>query len=237
MRACAPGSPTSTACPTRSSIRAPAAFPLAVREGDEGSVQTWLDAEAAMPFDLAQGPLWRCSLLRVGTDDHVLVLTMHHIITDGWSARRICGRSRPTRYAAAHSGAVVTLPGPCRATGRPCGVATSLAAQRGTGQPDRVLARRPARPRAAGLPGRPTAPVAAHRGRGDRRVGASAPLCQALRELARAEGVSLLAVLMTGFSWCWRAIPGNSIWPSARCSRGVPAPRWNRWWASSPTPS
>src|ERR1051325_1147355 len=41
--------------------------------------------EAKEPFDLANGPLLRVSLLRLAADDHVLLLTMHHIISDGWS--------------------------------------------------------------------------------------------------------------------------------------------------------
>jgi len=41
--------------------------------------------EASRPFDLARGPLLRASLLRLGDDDHVLLLSMHHIISDGWS--------------------------------------------------------------------------------------------------------------------------------------------------------
>ncbi|WP_050808561.1 non-ribosomal peptide synthetase [Collimonas fungivorans] len=41
--------------------------------------------EAVEPFDLARGPLIRGRLLRLGDDDHVLLLTMHHIISDGWS--------------------------------------------------------------------------------------------------------------------------------------------------------
>ncbi|GAC1398979.1 MAG: hypothetical protein NVSMB49_08130 [Ktedonobacteraceae bacterium] len=41
--------------------------------------------EARRPFDLAQGPLVRTTLLRLGAEEHVLLLTMHHIISDGWS--------------------------------------------------------------------------------------------------------------------------------------------------------
>lgn len=42
--------------------------------------------EAQRPFDLAQGPMLRTSLLRLGEKEHVLLLTMHHIVSDGWSA-------------------------------------------------------------------------------------------------------------------------------------------------------
>jgi amino acid adenylation domain-containing protein len=41
--------------------------------------------EARRPFDLSRGPLVRMRLLRLGTADHVLLLTLHHIICDGWS--------------------------------------------------------------------------------------------------------------------------------------------------------
>ncbi|MBN9681067.1 MULTISPECIES: non-ribosomal peptide synthetase [unclassified Corallococcus] len=41
--------------------------------------------EARAPFSLAQGPLLRGRLLRLGTDEHVLLLTLHHIVADGES--------------------------------------------------------------------------------------------------------------------------------------------------------
>ncbi len=41
--------------------------------------------EAAEPFDLEQGPLFRARLLRLAADDHMLLLTIHHIVFDGWS--------------------------------------------------------------------------------------------------------------------------------------------------------
>jgi len=42
---------------------------------------------AQTPFDIAQGPLMRTSLLRTGGSEHILLTTMHHIISDGWSVR------------------------------------------------------------------------------------------------------------------------------------------------------
>ncbi len=41
--------------------------------------------EAALPFDLARGPLLRARLLRGGDQEHVLVLNLHHVVSDGWS--------------------------------------------------------------------------------------------------------------------------------------------------------
>ena len=39
------------------------------------------------PFDLEQGPLIRVVVMQVGEKEHVVVITMHHIVTDGWSQR------------------------------------------------------------------------------------------------------------------------------------------------------
>ncbi|MVF53103.1 non-ribosomal peptide synthetase, partial [Pseudomonas monteilii] len=44
-----------------------------------------IEEEAGQPFDLGQAPLWRVRLLQVNEADHVLILVMHHIVSDGWS--------------------------------------------------------------------------------------------------------------------------------------------------------
>ncbi|MBV9109685.1 MAG: amino acid adenylation domain-containing protein, partial [Gemmatimonadetes bacterium] len=41
--------------------------------------------EAALPFDLATGPLFRCTLVTLGDDEHAVLFTLHHIVSDGWS--------------------------------------------------------------------------------------------------------------------------------------------------------
>ena len=41
--------------------------------------------EAARPFDLSRGPLLRCELLLLSEKEYVLVVNLHHIVTDGWS--------------------------------------------------------------------------------------------------------------------------------------------------------
>src|SRR5215210_8742712 len=44
-----------------------------------------LAEEASRPFDLTRGPLFRTVLLRLGTEEHVLLLDLHHAVADGWS--------------------------------------------------------------------------------------------------------------------------------------------------------
>ena len=41
--------------------------------------------EARKPFDLSKGPLWRFTLVALGENDHLLLITAHHIAIDGWS--------------------------------------------------------------------------------------------------------------------------------------------------------
>lgn len=52
---------------------------------DPGRLQAVLDDEAARPFDITADRLLRARVLRLGADDHVLCLNVHHIAADGWS--------------------------------------------------------------------------------------------------------------------------------------------------------
>ncbi|MFI7041133.1 amino acid adenylation domain-containing protein [Microbispora rosea] len=52
---------------------------------DPATVREEVQAELDRPFDLAAGPLLRLLLVRLGAREHVLLLTMHHAVTDGWS--------------------------------------------------------------------------------------------------------------------------------------------------------
>ena len=55
-------------------------------EGErEKEIQRLAQQEAEQAFDLMRGPLLRARLIGVGKQDHVLLLTMHHIVSDGWS--------------------------------------------------------------------------------------------------------------------------------------------------------
>jgi non-ribosomal peptide synthetase component F len=54
-------------------------------EEREARARELTEREAARPFDLAAGPLLRVRLVRLEEDSHLLLLTMHHIVSDGWS--------------------------------------------------------------------------------------------------------------------------------------------------------
>src|SRR6185369_11640533 len=51
----------------------------------EGETRRLALQNALQPFDFARGPLLRASLLRLAEEEHVLSVTMHHIVSDGWS--------------------------------------------------------------------------------------------------------------------------------------------------------
>ncbi|MBN7823163.1 condensation domain-containing protein, partial [Bowmanella yangjiangensis] len=51
----------------------------------EAQAHRLAEEEAGRPFDLRDGPLLRLTLLRLSAEDHVLLLTLHHIVSDGWS--------------------------------------------------------------------------------------------------------------------------------------------------------
>jgi amino acid adenylation domain-containing protein/non-ribosomal peptide synthase protein (TIGR01720 family) len=66
-------------------VNPPFTVPLDVRVIDESQVERELLDEAGRPFDLRRGPLLRALLLTLNDTDHLLVLGLHHIVTDGWS--------------------------------------------------------------------------------------------------------------------------------------------------------
>jgi amino acid adenylation domain-containing protein len=59
--------------------------PMTVETCSESQVLARLESDAAIPFDLENGPSFRCRLLRLGADDNVLALICHHLVSDSWS--------------------------------------------------------------------------------------------------------------------------------------------------------
>ncbi len=86
-------------------------FPELVNCGSlvDASAKQLAAEEAALPFDLAHGPLWRAALLRLAEQEHVLLLTLHHIVTDGWSVGVLI-RELTTLYEAYRRGEASPLP-------------------------------------------------------------------------------------------------------------------------------
>jgi amino acid adenylation domain-containing protein/non-ribosomal peptide synthase protein (TIGR01720 family) len=81
-------------------------LPVAEREAE---VRRIAAAEGQQPFNLSQGPLLRVKLLRLGAEEHVLLCTMHHIISDGWSMG-VLVREVSTLYATFSNGQPSPLP-------------------------------------------------------------------------------------------------------------------------------
>ncbi|MFL5385134.1 MAG: amino acid adenylation domain-containing protein, partial [Longimicrobiaceae bacterium] len=75
----------------------------------EAALRRRVGEEAVQPFDLAAGPLFRAALLRLGEEDRVLLLSMHHIVSDGWSMG-VLYREFSALYAAYREGGESPLP-------------------------------------------------------------------------------------------------------------------------------
>src|SRR5438105_2676209 len=154
--------------------------------------------EARRPFDLAAGPLVRAQLLRLAEDRHVFLLTLHHVVTDGWSMR-ILFRELQALYPAFARGEGSPLEDP------PVQYADFAAWQRERLQGER-LERDLAywRERLAGAPtldlptDRPRPPVASHRG-AFVRVSLPDELAEGLARLSREAGTTLFMTLLAAF--------------------------------------
>ncbi|MGE1175485.1 non-ribosomal peptide synthetase [Pseudomonas sp. BW7P1] len=80
--------------PDDSLLQVPLQQPLDIQRIDLGDlpgaeretrVAAAAQEQSLLPFDLANGPLLRVRLLQLGEQEHVLLLTLHHIVSDGWS--------------------------------------------------------------------------------------------------------------------------------------------------------
>jgi amino acid adenylation domain-containing protein len=79
-------------------------------EADRSAAVARLGRElAARPYDLARGPLLRALLVRTGDAEHVLLLNLHHIVFDGWSAG-VLVREAAACYEAVRAGRAPSLP-------------------------------------------------------------------------------------------------------------------------------
>jgi amino acid adenylation domain-containing protein len=175
-------------------------LPPVPADGRDAAVHGWAQEEANAPFDLAAHPGFRARLLRVAADEHVLVVTLHHIVSDGWSTG-VLYREMAALYGAFTRGQPAPLPP------LPIQYADYAAWQRARlAGPERARQVEHWRARLAGVPAlldlptdRPRPAVqgregAAHRFRIPR------PLHERLSALARAEGATPFMALAAAWA-------------------------------------
>ncbi|MDY7534454.1 non-ribosomal peptide synthase/polyketide synthase [Pseudomonas sp. Bout1] len=167
---------------------------------DEAVLQALVAEETLHLFNLQQGPLLRVKLLRLAADDHALIITLHHIVSDGWSMS-IMVDELVALYAAYSQGQVAQLP--------------ALAVQyadyavwqkqwMGAGERERQLSYWTAQLGGGDQPllelptDRARPPEQSYRG-ARRDIPVSPELATALKQLAQRENVTLFALLLASF--------------------------------------
>jgi amino acid adenylation domain-containing protein len=183
--------------------------------------------ESRRPFDLAAGPLLRAALVHLGGREHRLLLTLHHIVSDGWS-QGVLVREVSALYRALAAGEVPDLPEPPvqyadfarwqRDWLRDGVLETQLAWwRRALGETHPVLE----------LPlDRPRPPRRTHRGgRREVRIAAAPPApAAALRRLVRGEGATPFMGLLALFQALLHRYGGQA--PEIRVGTPVANRRW-----------
>jgi len=104
----APAAPVSLPLQDLTGLSAPTCE-AEVQRTCEAEVQRFIDEDAQQAFDLTTSPLWRAHLLRLGPEEHAFFLTLHHIITDGWSMD-LFWQELSAGYAATVTGQAAALP-------------------------------------------------------------------------------------------------------------------------------
>lgn len=190
---------------------------------DEHSVREHVEAEARRPFDLQHGPLLRVSLLRLGQDEHVLLVTLHHIVSDGWSMPLMIDELMQL-YAGYSQGQAPQLPA------LPVQYADYAIWQRQwmeAGERERQLAYWKAelgddQPVLELPTDRPRAATSSHRG-ARHEVRLPQALVHSLRQLAQGQGATLFMVLLASFQALLHRYSGQ-----ADIRVGVPVANRNR---------
>ncbi len=188
-------------------VAAAAEHPLALvdltglpRERREAEALRRVLEETAAPFDLRRGPLMRASLLRLGPDEHVCLLILHHLVSDGLSFPILWGELAAL-CAAFAAGLPAALPEP------PVQYVDFAVWQRGWLRGE-VLEELASwwRERLAGFPlvldlplDRPRPPEARMRG-GQLVESLPAGLSERLRALSRGEGATLFMTALAAFA-------------------------------------
>ncbi|MFE2175305.1 amino acid adenylation domain-containing protein [Kitasatospora sp. NPDC059462] len=171
---------------------------LAGPDGEEG-IKALAREEFARPFDLATGPLVRMRFLRLAADEHVLLLTIHHIAGDLWSTSVFLDEL-VTLYGGYASGTEAVLPAlPIQYADYAVWQRKRLDGDGAAGDLAYWTAALAGAPAALELPtDRPRPAVRTTRG-GSRPFALSAPVMDRVREFSRAEGVTPFMTLLAAF--------------------------------------
>jgi amino acid adenylation domain-containing protein len=175
----------------------------------EAAAQAIAAQEAERPFDLGRAPLVRARLVRLGEADHLILLTLHHIVSDGWSMH-VLHRELGALYAAFDAG----LPSPLRPPS--IQYADFAVWQRDWLQGETLAAQLDYwRGQLAGAPAVLALPTDRPRPAVQRYRGGLLPFVidrettAALRALAQAEGATLFMVLLGAFALLLARISGQ----------------------------
>ncbi|WP_433527967.1 amino acid adenylation domain-containing protein [Micromonospora sp. CA-263727] len=182
---------------------------LAVVDCDGNDVRRLLQEEVQRPFDLGTGPLLRVRFFRVAPQEHVLLLTMHHIVADLWSVA-VAVQELITLYPALRDGRPSPLPA------LPIQYADFAAWQRrqleGPGLAEDLAywtAALDGAPPVLDLPtDRPRPPVQSSRG-GSTEFRLPGPLTERLRALSRQEGATPFMTVLAAFAVLLRRYSGQ----------------------------
>jgi amino acid adenylation domain-containing protein len=177
------------------------------------------EVEWVFPLDVARGPLLRSVLLRLEEEVFVLLLTLHHIISDGWSMR-VLARELPALYRAAQAG----LPSPLPEL--PLQFRDFAIWQRGWLQGEALKSLLGAAvSRLAGMPSldlptdRPPS-VRRHSSSGLLPFGLDVALTAGLSALSRRQGASLFMMVLAAFTGLLRRHTGRGDFPVATITAG-----------------
>ncbi|MFF6983659.1 amino acid adenylation domain-containing protein [Streptomyces sp. NPDC008343] len=179
---------------------------------DESAVRAFYDADASAAFDLAGAVPLRASLARLSPDDHVLVLNLHHIVTDGWSMR-LLATELERAYADRTGAGSGDLGGPPPPLALQYADFAAWQRKRIDGERRRSLTGFWREELAGAAPvdlptDRPRPPVFGHAG-ASRYIELPSGLITRLREFGKSEGATLYMTMLAGFAATLRRWTGQ----------------------------
>ncbi|MCY1045881.1 amino acid adenylation domain-containing protein [Corallococcus sp. bb12-1] len=183
---------------------------LSALPSDEQSAQltAWYEAEGQSPFDLHRGPLFRAHLLKLSPHDHLFVLTVHHVVVDGWSLG-ILVQEIAQHYSAIHEGRSAIRPRPLQFSDHVRWMRRQAQTQEMTAHERYWLEQRVDTVPAIELPtdhGRPA--LRSYRGARET-VRLSASLTRSVRELAQQQQSTLFILLLSAYTTFLHRLTGQ----------------------------